>query len=76
MAKKKKYSYIERVDYFSVQWGKRKKKTDKAFCAGYVDAYHRRINSSEFKTSAEKEAYQRGVDKSFKAQNKAHSLKW
>lgn len=76
MAKKKKYSYIDRVNYYSVKFGKCKAGTGKAFCAGYVDSFYNRNSLSSFSTSAEKEAYRKGYNKSVKALNKAHSLKW
>ena len=78
MAKKtkKKYSYIDRVNHYSVKFGKVKTKTGKAFCAGYVDSYHDCIDSSFFNTDEEKKSYYKGVGKSLKERNKALSLKF
>ncbi len=77
MAKKKKFSLQERIHFCNKKRMNTRSKTVAARCEGYLDVVtSKKIDSSNFATKKEKDAYYKGVDKGQKVFAKLINVKF
>ncbi|MBQ8289967.1 MAG: hypothetical protein IJY01_03760 [Clostridia bacterium] len=76
MARKRKYSLSDRINYHGSRLNS-KNKNQRAFSQGYIaSANNDYFNPSHLKTGDEIKAYEKGFEKGHKALCKSHNIKF